>query len=463
MTRYTQSFARHTVWALTALLAASPSVLAGQTAEPPRRTAEPPRPFSEPGDGAAFDLRVPLEALSAALGAAQEQLNAQRQDVQVRPRGAREGRDQWDVAYERARQAIERAQWPQAVQQFTMLAQAKAPRADAAMYWRAYALDKMNRHSDALAAVADLFRSFPSSRWVSDARALELQVRQRSGQTVTVDVGDEDLKLLALQGLQQTAPERAVPMLVKVLSDVGSLRLKERALFVLSQSAAPEARTTLEKVARGPGNPELQVKAVQYIAMSGQPGRASVLNDIYAGTVDVDVKRQVLRAFMMAGDRQRVLTAAQTEKAPELRTEAVRQLAMMGAKDELWQMYQKEAEIEVKRTILSSLAMSGATPRLIEIATSDRDAGLRLAAVRQLGMFGGSGASTALTSLYEKEQDVQVRRAVIDGLFFHGNADTLVSLARGETNPTLRRELVQKLSMMKSPAAVEFLMEIHNM
>jgi HEAT repeat protein len=164
----------------------------------------------------------------------------------------------------------------------------------------------------------------------------------------------------------------------------------------------------------------------------------------------------------MAGDRQRVLTAAQTEKTPELRTEAVRQLAMLGAKDELWQMYQKESEPSVKQAILGSLAMSGATPRLIEIATTDRDAALRLAAVRQLGMFGGNGVTATLTSLYAKEQDQQVKRAAIDALFFHGNGDALVGLARSETNPALRRDLVQKLSMMKSPAAIDYLTEILN-
>jgi len=213
-------------------------------------------------------------------------------------------------------------------------------------------------------------------------------------------------------------------------------------------------------VARGSANPELQVKAVQYIAMSGQPGRMVVLNDIYAGAADVDVKRQVLRAFTMAGDRQRVLTVAQTEKTPELRTEAVRQLAMLGAKDELWQMYQKESDPGVKQTILGSLAMSGATPRIIEIATTDRDAALRVAAVRQLGMFGGGNITSTLTSLYAKEQDLQVKRAAIDALFFHGNADAMVALARAETNPMLKRELVQKLSMMKSPAAIDYFTEI---
>jgi len=414
-----------------------------------------------------FDLTEPLAAAQAALQDAQKYFLAQNrpqpgQQDQPREREAR-GRDaQWDAAYERARQAIERAQWSQALQQFTVLAQANAPRSDAAMYWRAYAFDKMNRYPDALAAVGELLKNFPSSRWVADGRALELQVRQRSGQPVPVDTGDEDLKLLALQGLQQIAPERAVPMLMKVMSDVGSLRLKERALFVLSQSSAPDARATLEKVARGAGNPELQVKAVQYIAMSGQPGRGALLNDIYAGAADMDVKLQVLRAFTMAGDRQRVLTAAQTEKTPELRAEAVRQLGMLGAKDELWQMYQKESDAAVKRMILNSLAMSGATPRIIEIATADRDAGLRVAAVRQLGMFGGSGVTSTLTSIYAKEQDHQVKRAAIDGLFFLGNADALITIAKGEKDPTLRRELVQKLSMMKSPAVLEYLTDILN-
>src|SRR5687768_5361879 len=171
-----------------ALLAAPCGAHAGQTPAP----ADPPRRAPATGD-AAFDLRVPLEALSAALLEAQDQVYAQRRDGQKRSQDERPYRDtQWEAQYSRARQAIERAQWSQAVQQFTMPAQTKGPRADAATYWRAYALDKMNRHADALAAVGELFKSFPASRWVPDGRALELQVRQRSGQTVAVESGDDE-------------------------------------------------------------------------------------------------------------------------------------------------------------------------------------------------------------------------------------------------------------------------------
>ena len=430
------------------LTVAPPLALAGQT--------------PDANETVAPQLRAQLEALSSAWRDAQERVYAaQRQNGQARTQAEQNrGETQWEVLYERARQAIEQAQWSLAVQQFTTLSQAKSPRADAASYWRAYALDKMNRHSDALAAVGELFKNFPSSRWIADARALELQVRQRSGQPVPVESADDELKLLALQGLQQTAPDRAVPLLVKVINADGSLRLKERALFVLSQSSAAEARETIEKVARGTTHPELQVKAVQYIAMSGQPERVTILNNVYAGAADLEVKRQVLRAFSMAGDRQRVLSAAQTEKLPELRTEAVRQLGMLGARDELWTMYQKEPSVEVKRVILGSLGMAGAMPRLNEVVTTERNPELRTMAVRQLGMMGGKPGAQILTTLYAKESDVEVRRVIIEALSFQGDADVLISMARKETNPELRREIVRRLSFIGSPAAVEYLTEI---
>ena len=111
-----------------------------------------------------------------------------------------------------------------------MLVDAKAPRADAALYWRAYSLDKLNRQGEALTSVAELLKGYPSSRWIADARALEIQVRQRAGQPVSPDVqADEELKLFAIQGLQHQDPEQAIPMLEKLLQGTSSPRIKERA------------------------------------------------------------------------------------------------------------------------------------------------------------------------------------------------------------------------------------------
>jgi len=51
---------------------------------------------------------------------------------------------------------------------------------------------------------------------------------------------------------------------------------------------------------------------------------------------------------------------------------------------------------------------------------------------------------------------------VIQGLFVQGNAKALVDLARKETDPSVKKEIVGKLSVMGSKEATDYLMEILN-
>src|SRR4030095_4368144 len=372
-----------------------------------------------------------------------------------------QARDRFENLYEQGQSAIERAQWTQAVERFTALVSAKAPRADAALYWRAYSLDKLNRQTEALTSVADLLKTYPSSRWAADARALEIQVRQRAGQPVSPEVqADEELKLFAIQGLQYQDPDQAIPMLEKLLQGNSSPRLKERTLFVLAQSNAPRARQVLTTVARGGANPDPQLKAIQYIGMNGSQPNRELLGEIYASSADIDVKRQILRSYMMSGARERVLAAATSEKSPELRGEAVRQLGMMGARDEVWQLYQKESDPEVKDRIIQALFMGGDTTHLIEVANSGATMALRRRAIQSLGMMGQRGSADAILNIYNRQTDPELKGAAIDALFIQQNAEALVALARKETNRDLKARIVQKLSLMRSPAARDYMLEL---
>jgi len=379
---------------------------------------------------------------------------------QERERG-QQSRDRFENLYEQGQNAIERAQWPRAVERFTVLVDAKAPRADAALYWRAYSLDKLNRQSDALTSVAELLKGYPSSRWVADARALEIQVRQRAGQPVSPEVqADEELKLFAIQGLQHQDPEQAIPMLEKLIQGTSSPRLKERALFVLAQSNAARARQVMTTVARGGSNPDLQMKAIQYIGMQGSQPNRQLLGEIYTSSTDVGVKRQILRAYMMAGDRERVLAAATSEKSPQLRAEAMRQLGMMGAGDEVWQLYQKETDAQVRGQIIQGLFMAGDSTHLLEVANNDASPDLRRRAIQHLGMMGRERTGDAILNIYNRQTDVGVKEAAIDALFIQQNAETLVALARKETDRDLKRRIVAKLALMPSPAARDYMLEL---
>ena len=379
---------------------------------------------------------------------------------QERERG-QQSRDRFENFYEQGQNAIERAQWQQAIERFTVLVDSKAPRADAALYWRAYSLDKLNRQPEALTSVAELLKGYPSSRWVADARALEIQVRQRAGQPVSPEVqADEELKLFAIQGLQHQDPEQAIPMLEKLLQGTSSPRMKERVLFVLAQSNAARARQVMTTVARGGSNPDLQMKAIQYIGMQGSQPNRQLLGEIYTSSTDVDVKRQILRAYMMAGDRERVLAAATGEKSPQLRAEAMRQLGMMGARDEVWQLYQKETDAQVRSQIIQGLFMAGDSTHLLEVANNDASPDLRRRAIQHLGMMGRDRTGDAILNIYNRQTDVGVKEAAIDALFIQQNAETLVALARKETDRDLKRRIVAKLALMPSPAARDYMLEL---
>jgi tetratricopeptide (TPR) repeat protein len=238
---------------------------------------------------------------------------------------------QLDSAYSQARGFIDRDQYDRALDPLDRVISAKSERADAATYWKAYSLWKLARRDEALSVLTDLQKQFPDSRWVRDARALEVEVKQAAGQTVSANAANDELKLLALQGLTRTDPEAAFPVIEKMLAGGSSVRVKERALFVLSQSRADRARTILSNVARGNANPELQQTAIRYLGISNTPDAAAALEAIYKSDTSVDTKKAVISALMTSHNNTQAITTlvtlARAERNPELKTTIVRYLS----------------------------------------------------------------------------------------------------------------------------------------
>src|ERR1700730_8232273 len=160
--------------------------------------------------------------------------------------------DRLEELYDDGREALDDEKYEQARDKFAALAKANGPQTDAALYWQAYAAQRLGQREAALAALADLKSRFPQSRWQKDAGALEIEVRQGTGQPSRPELqGDEELKMLAIQGLMNSDPERAMPMLEKVLQGPASPKEKSRAMFVLAQSGSPQGREIIGRIARG--------------------------------------------------------------------------------------------------------------------------------------------------------------------------------------------------------------------
>ena len=364
--------------------------------------------------------------------------------------------------FDKGQAALDASQWDKALEIFAQVLEMHGPHADGALYWKAYALNKQGRREDALAAIATLEKSYGQSRWDNDAKAIEVEIRQSIGVPVSPEaVSNEDLKLIAINGLMNSDPERAIPLLEKVLQGNQSPKVKERALFVLAQSGSPKARAIISSIARGQGDHTLQKKALEDLALFGGKDSKAELADIYASSNDTEVKKSILRGFMISGEKDRVLAAAKSEKNPELRHEAVRQLGVMGAGNELWQLYQTESDEDVKREIIRALFVGSQAERLESLAQNEKNSDLRREAIRSLGLM-GSRTSDALTALYQNERNVDIRKEIMNAFFLQGNAKALVNVARNEKDPELRKTAVEKLSLMNSKEGTDFMMDILN-
>jgi len=441
---------------------------------PPGAPMPPPIPFDLDRKlmeaQAAVAAMPPIETIQAKLFEAEAAMAATRFEI-LHPSfefeyafgqattAASKGRE--NSYYEMGRSALDRRNWAEAINRFEQVIQTKGDRTDAALYWKAYAQSKNAQRSEALATIAVLLRDHLQSRYLNDAKALEIQLKR--GEVTPESQQDEDLKLLAIQGLQHSDPEQAIPLLEKILSSSNSPRVKERALYVLALSNSARAQEILLGIAKGGGNPDLQRKAIDYLATASRRDGRSRLEEVYRANTDPDVRMRVLRAYASAGDRDRLVAAAQSEQNEELRMAAIRYLGSSGAIIELGQLYDKETNKAIRLQIVKSLASAGAIERLQQIARAEADAEIRMQAVRSFGSAGRERTGTILQDMYAKESAPEIKRAIISALHSQNNAEGLVAIARRETDPKLKEEIVRRLSTMtKSKVALDYLMEILN-
>ena len=370
-------------------------------------------------------------------------------------------RDRENSYYEMGRSALDRRNWTDAINRFEQAAQLKGARADASLYWKAYAQGKNGQRAEALATVNVLVKDYPQSRYLNDARALEIELKR--GEVSPESQQDEDLKLLAIQGLQHSDPEQAIPLLEKILSSSNGPRVKERALYVLALSNSARAQEILMGIAKGSGNPDLQRKAIDYLATQSRNEGRSRLEEVYRSNSDSEIRLRVLRAYMSAGDRTRLLAVAQSEQNEELRMAAIRYLGSSGAITELGQLYDKETSQAIRLQIVRSLASAGAIERLQQIARAETNAEIRMQAIRSFASVGRERSGTILQDMYAKETTTDGKRAIISALHSQNNAEGLVAVARRENDPKMKEEIVRRLSTMtKSKVALDYLMEILN-
>lgn len=242
-------------------------------------------------------------------------------------------------------------------------------------------------------------------------------------QTAVSDAEDpnEVLKIAALEALISAPPERALPLVIKVLDADNTDEVKERALFVLSQINLPEAQTRLLDVARS-SDPELSAEAIRMIGIGGNAEALAGLGDLYSEG-NADMRDAVLEAYMIAGDVDAVFAIAENASDAEEFGNAVKMLGVMGAVDKLQALSES----------------SGFTEELIQA----------------LGIAGGDNVNATLMEIYRSAETDDIRHAALEGMMISGYDDGVLELYKESTDINEKRDLLEMLAIMDSDAMME--------
>lgn len=259
----------------------------------------------------------------------------------------------------------------------------------------------------------------------------------------------ERLKSSALEALISAPPERALPIVSKVLSGDSSPSLKKRALFVLGQIDLPEAQTLLVETART-GDGSLRLEAIRMIGIGGHPEAMAELAGIYADG-DGETREAVLQAYLIADDNNAVYQLAANTEDPEEFERAVNTLGAMGATDELRALRDRPGMAEV---LIDAYAIAGDMETLATMANDSSDPQRQAQAIRGLAIAadGDDDVGETLVGIYRDTDIPHVRKAVREALLIADHDEAVLQLFRASNDAAEKRELLQTLVMMDSDA-----------
>jgi hypothetical protein len=390
--------------------------------------------------------------------------------------GAQTSASQGDATavFRSARDLITDGQWARAQEKFSdyVSSYPNEKNLDAALYWMAYAQQKLAKYDECRTTILRLIEKYPTSSWRADARVLLAQVPgaytvsyapyaaivQGQGQAATVttppaeptiiyapaeplgpvtiaapgqsvgvggyaytldDFGgptsDDDpceFKIVVLQALFQTDLQRGIMAATEWLKpgSTQTVRCKSAALTLLGRHGGKTVTPVILGVARSEPDLKLRARAIATLGATNDDSVVDALRDFALTSQDNDIVEASLYALSKhTGDR--------------------------------------------------------AIAVLADIATSSRSITQRKLAIANIAIRPGEPAVDALFRIYDADQNIEIRKAVISGF---GNRKSeragarLFDIARGSDNVDMRKAAISAISRRGGDKAVEFLLNLYD-
>lgn len=383
--------------------------------------------------------------------------------------------------FREGRDLIGEENWSGAAEKFKGFIEAypKDPNVDAALYWLAFARVKQGKHAEADDGLRLLLKKFPRSNWADDARALQVQIAPNLGNRKRIDESlsenDEEIKIVALQSLFESNPERGLAYVANMLRPgaTDSRRMKEAGIELIRRYGGERTVPLLIEVIRTQPDAELRKSAIHTLGRTRDERAFEVLLELVRnGSGDDEVSKAAVFAISrFEGERARntLVEMARGAKSKEVRKDAIFWLsgnADDATLDELLRIFQAEQDVEIKKQIIFALKRIG-TPRamakLNEIARGGGDAEVRKDAIHWIGQRGDAQAVDFLIQIYDQESNDEVKNQIIFALS-RTNQKTalrkLIDIARHDKSIEARKQAVFWLGKSEDPEAARFLEDL---
>jgi HEAT repeat protein len=294
------------------------------------------------------------------------------------------------------------------------------------------------------------------------------QIRQDAIFVLAISEAPEARKALAGMARDSNDPEVQIDAIHilgtmdatdELQSLYASLQDRDARIAVIEALSIAGESTMLKQVLANETDPELR-KAAIFGTMEDNPESASLLESIYDSSTSTEEKSAILEALVMMDDASGMaVKILRTETDPELQQQAIQVLGIMEATEELGELYASMTDRDSRLAILQAMSISDDSDGLYKILQTEQDSELRSAAIQGLAINGEEKAADYLVTMYPGASREE-KTAVIQSMMIMEDTEGLLSLLKQETDPELKREMLQMLTIMDSEESDQYLFEM---
>jgi hypothetical protein len=384
---------------------------------------------------------------------------------------------------ERAKDLIADEQWERAIEQLKAAAADPKERSrDEALFWLAHSQHQARDLAAALQTIADLERRHASSRWVKPANSLRVEIAQKLQRTDVLwrmtaapPAPPAPFSSVPPARAPQPAappmtPPTAVPAPGKPPTSMTPKPAHPPALPKPGDPPPPPGRPAAGAPPAPPPRlstlliPEgwspdtnLRIQALGSLIQTDAERVIPMLREIALESGNPREASRAVFVLAQSGNPEAHSTVVDVARrgAESVRIAAVRELGRFGGpavSAELVKLYGDSSE-PVKYQVVNALGDRAATSALLRIAQTESNRRLQERAIVRIGQAGGS---EQLRRFYTKARP-ELKQPIINGLFNARAVEELIYIAGRERDARIRSEVLTRLRLLNTVEARQYL------